>query len=47
MIKTQLLLTPDAKKFKTEPCAEVSYSIEEDYVDDSKSILDEMKRKIL
>ena len=37
--------TPHAKKFKTEPCAQVSYSVEKDYVDDSKSILAEMKRE--
>ena len=28
---------------KTEPCAQVSYSVEKDYVDDSKSILAEIK----
>ena len=33
----------DAKKFKTEPCAQVSYSVEKDYVDDSRSILAEIK----
>ena len=33
----------DAKKFKTEPCVQVSYSVEEDYVDDSKSLLAEIK----
>ena len=31
--------TPDAKKLKTEPRAQVSYSVEKDYFDDSKSIL--------
>ena len=35
--------TPDAKKFKTEPCAQVSYSVEKDYFDDSKSILAKIK----
>ena len=35
--------TPDAKKFKTEPFAQVSYSVEKDYLDDSKSILAEIK----
>ena len=34
---------PDAKKFKSEPCAQVSYSVEKDYVDDSKGILAEIK----
>ena len=50
--KTQLIVTtgkklisiPDARKFKTEPCAPVSYSVEKDYADDSKSILAEIKR---
>ena len=32
-----------AEKFKTEPRAKVSYSVEKDYVDDSKSILAEIK----
>ena len=39
----KFITTPDAKKFKTDLCAQVSYSVEEDYVDDSKSILAEMK----
>ena len=34
---------PDAKKFKTELRAQVSYSVEKDYFDDSKSILAEIK----
>ena len=36
-------LTADAKKFKTESWAQVSYSVEKDYFDDSKSILAEIK----
>ena len=35
--------TPDAKKFETEPFAQVSYSVEKDYFDDWKSILAEIK----
>ena len=35
--------TPDAKKFETEPFAQVSYSVEKDYFDDSKYILAEIK----
>ena len=35
--------TPDANKFKTEPFAQVSFSVEKDYFDDSKSILAEVK----
>ena len=35
--------TPDAKKFKTELRAQVSYSVEKDDFDDSKSILAEIK----
>ena len=39
----QFTSTPDAKKFKTEPCTQVSYSVAKDYFDDSKSILAEIK----
>ena len=45
-IKYQLILvvrTKGLKKFKTEPCVQVSYSVEKYYVDDSKSILAETK----
>ena len=38
----KFISTPNAKKFKTEPCAQVSYSVEKDYLDDSKSILAEI-----
>ena len=41
--RNKFISTRDTKKFKTEPCAQVSYSVEKDYVDDSKSILDEIK----
>ena len=33
------------RNLKTEPCAQSSYSVEKDYVDDSKSILAEIKGK--
>ena len=33
------------RNLKTEPCARGSYSVEKDYVDDSKSILAEIKGK--
>ena len=50
-IKTQLVVTTGTNLFqhrmprnsKTEPCASVSYSVEKDYVEDSKSILAEIK----
>ena len=38
----EFISTPNAKKFKTEPCAQVSYSVEKDYLDDLKSILAEI-----
>ena len=55
MIKTQLAVTTrtnlfqlrNAQKFKNKPCAQVSYSVEKGYVDDSKSILAEIKEKKL
>ena len=31
------------RNLKTEPCAQVSYSVEKDYVEDSKSILAEIE----
>ena len=32
-----------SRNLKTEPCAQVLYSVEKDYVDDSKSISAEIK----